>query len=89
MKRMAVLVTVALTLVLGTVFSSCTTDNDFEEREMVPGDLPGGGNGSDDGDAPNFDPHYNRLGRTESGRCGNGYRRGGRGYLLGSERVRR
>lgn len=56
MKRMAVLVTVALTLVLGTVFSSCTTDNDFEEREMVPGDLPGGGNGSDDGDAPNFDP---------------------------------
>ena len=38
MKRMAVLVTVALTLVLGTVFSSCTTDNDFEEREMVPGD---------------------------------------------------
>lgn len=56
MKRMAVLVTVALTLVLGTVFSSCTTDNDFEEREMVPGDLPGGGNGSDDGDAPDFDP---------------------------------
>ena len=56
MKRMAVLVTVALTLVLGTVFSSCTTDNDFEEREMVPGDLPGGGNDSDDGDAPDFDP---------------------------------
>lgn len=56
MKRMAVLVTVALTLVLGTVFSSCMTDNDFEEREMVPGDLPGGGNGSDDGDAPDFDP---------------------------------
>lgn len=31
MKRMAVLVAVALTLALGTLFSSCTTDNGFEE----------------------------------------------------------
>lgn len=55
MKRMAVLVTVALTLALGMLLSSCTTDNDFEEQEMVPGDMPGGGSGSDDGDTPDFD----------------------------------
>ena len=55
MKRMAVLVTVALTLTLGALFSSCTTDNGFEEQEMVPGDMPGGGSGSDDGDTPDFD----------------------------------
>lgn len=55
MKRMAVLVTVALTLALGMLLSSCTTDNDFEEQEMVPGDMSGGGSGSDDGDTPDFD----------------------------------
>ena len=55
MKRMAVLVAVALTLALGTLFSSCTTDNGFEEWGMIPGDMPGGGSGSDDGDAPDFD----------------------------------
>ena len=55
MKRMAVLVTAVLTLVAGTIFSSCTADNYFEEREFVPGDLPGGGSSSDDGDAPDFD----------------------------------
>lgn len=52
---MTVLVTTLLTLALGTGFSSCTVDNGFEEREM-PGELPGGGSGSDDGDAPGFDP---------------------------------
>ena len=55
MKRMTVLVTVVLTLALGTVFSSCTA-NSSEEQEMAPGELPGGGNGSDDGDVPDFDP---------------------------------
>ena len=55
MKRMAVLVTVTLTLALGTLFSSCTTDNGFEEWGMIPGDMPGGGSGSDDGDTPDFD----------------------------------
>lgn len=52
---MTVLVTALLMLTLGMEFSSCTVDNGFEEREM-PGDLPGGGSGSDDGDAPGFDP---------------------------------
>lgn len=52
---MAVLVTALLMLTLGTEFSSCTVDNGFEQWEM-PGDLPGGGSGSDDGDAPGFDP---------------------------------
>lgn len=55
MKRMIVLVIAPLTLVLGTGFSSCTVNNGFEEREN-PGTLPDGvGNGSDDGDAPEFD----------------------------------
>lgn len=52
---MTVLVTALLMLTLGTEFSSCTVDNGFEQWEM-PGDLPGGGSGSDDGDAPGFDP---------------------------------
>ena len=56
MKRMSVLVTVVLTLALGTGILSCTGDNGFEEQEMTPEELPGGGNGSDDGDAPDFDP---------------------------------
>ena len=55
MKRMSVLVTVVLTLALGTGILSCTGDNS-EEQEMTPEELPGGGNGSDDGDAPDFDP---------------------------------
>lgn len=56
MKRMAVLMTVALTPALGMLFSSCTTDNGFERPEMmIPGDMPGGGSGSDDGDTPDFD----------------------------------
>lgn len=53
---MAALVTALLTLTLGTEFSSCTVDNGFEKWEIAPGDLPGGGSGSDDGDAPGFDP---------------------------------
>ena len=53
---MSVLVTVVLTLALGTGILSCTGDNGFEEQEMTPEELPGGGNGSDDGDAPDFDP---------------------------------
>ena len=56
MKRMAVLMTVALTPALGMLFSSCTTDNGFERPEMmIPGDMPGGGSGSDDSDTPDFD----------------------------------
>ena len=55
MKRMSVLVTVVFTLALGTGILSCTGDSS-EEQEMTPEELPGGGNGSDDGDAPDFDP---------------------------------
>lgn len=57
MKRMTVLVTVALAIALGTLCSSCTVDNGFEERNVTPGEMPGsGGSGSDDGNAPDFDP---------------------------------
>lgn len=52
---MSVLVTVVFTLALGTGILSCTGDSS-EEQEMTPEELPGGGNGSDDGDAPDFDP---------------------------------
>lgn len=55
-KRMALLVMAALPLAAAMVgLSCCTTDNGFEQWEM-PGDLLGGGSGSDDGDAPGFDP---------------------------------
>ena len=55
-KRMALLVMAALPLTTAMVgLSCCTTDNGFEQWEM-PGDLPGGGSGSDDGDTPDFDP---------------------------------
>ena len=55
-KRMALLVMAALPLTTAMVgLSCCTTDNGFEQWEM-PGDLPGGGSGSDDDDTPDFDP---------------------------------
>lgn len=55
-KRMVLLVMAALPLAAAMVgLSCCTTDNGFEQWEM-PGELPGGGSGSDDGDAPGFDP---------------------------------
>lgn len=55
-KRMALLVMEALSLTATMVgLSCCTTGSGFEEWEM-PGDLPDDGSGSDDGDAPGFDP---------------------------------
>lgn len=35
--------------------SCCTTDNGFDDWEIGPGDLPGGGSGSNDCDSPEFD----------------------------------
>lgn len=55
MKRMTVLVTVALPLALGMPCSSCTVDNGIEEWNVVD-DPNSGGSGSDDGNAPDFDP---------------------------------
>lgn len=44
-------------LVLGMLLSSCTVDHGFDERDIPPGEMPGGGgDGGDDGDAPGFDP---------------------------------
>lgn len=44
-------------LVLGVLLSSCTVDHGFDERDIPPGEMPGGGgSGSDDGDTPGFDP---------------------------------
>lgn len=57
-KRIALLVMATLPLTAVMVgLSCCTTDNGFEKWEIAPGDLPdGGGSGSDDGNAPGFDP---------------------------------
>lgn len=55
-KKMALLVMAALPLAAAMAgLSCCTTGNGFEEWEM-PGDSPGSGSDSNDGDAPGFDP---------------------------------
>ena len=52
MKKTTVLITTVLTFALGTGFSSCSEDNDFD----ISGNLPGSSSSSDDGDTPDFDP---------------------------------
>ena len=61
MKGTTVLVSALLMSALGTVFSSCTINNGFDDSFGLSNGSSGGGGGSgsnssDDGDEPNFDP---------------------------------
>lgn len=56
-KMKIALLTALLVLVIGTVFSSCSESPGQEGWGQNPDDFPGGDvSGSDDGDAPGFDP---------------------------------
>lgn len=57
MDKFKILMAFALTIVVGSGFCSCSENPGIEEWGQIPGDLPGGGIGGDDGDAPDFDPN--------------------------------